>query len=163
MDDDGMNREPSWYEFRNLVCSKEFNRAERLLSESPEILGETNSIGETVLHFLAVENDFEGVTWLHSRGASLNTKNKFGEPLVFEVAERGHKELLLWLAHNGADLSVRDGRNRSLLEYLRRDLDKVRPEWPSYQRMQDRRRRSDEIEQFLVENLPHVLRDDEPR
>ena len=64
-----------------------------------------NGIGETVLHFLAVENDREGVSWLHSRGFSLNETNAFGIPMIFEVAQLEYRDLFLWFTHHGADLS----------------------------------------------------------
>src|SRR5580704_10495551 len=117
-----MTTDAQWYELRNVVYSKEYVSAERLIAENPNLRDQTNSIGETVLHFLAIENDIEGVAWLYSRGASLMTKNRFGTPMVFEVAGLGHKDLLLWLAQHGADFSVMDNENRSMFEYLRRGL-----------------------------------------
>jgi hypothetical protein len=152
-----MTTDPSWYELRNLLYSKELASAERLIAENPDLLDRTNSIGETVLHFLAVENDIEGVAWLHSRGADLNTKNRFGTPMVFEVAGFGHKDLLLWLAQHGADFSVVDGEDRSMFEYLRRGLDKVKPEWSTFERMQKRKEQAVEMERFFAEKLPGVF------
>lgn len=39
-----------------------------------------NGIGETGLHFLAVENDGAAVAWLHARGSDLNTRDPFDSP-----------------------------------------------------------------------------------
>ena len=108
-----------WFELRNAVFRKDFSiRAADLLALHPELVTLRNSIGETVLHFLAVENDREGVQWLFSRGFSLNTGSDFCDPAIFEVASLGYQELLLWLLEHGADpLAVnRDGQN--ILEYL---------------------------------------------
>jgi len=115
-------------------------------------------MGETVLHFLDVENDIEGVEWLHTHGASLNTANRFGTPMVFEVAAAGHQAMVLWLAQQDIDFSVSDGRNRSLFEYLRRGTEEAKPEWPTYDRMQARKKRAIEMEQFLEKNLPDVFK-----
>ena len=94
------------------------SRLEELLAESPALLHMMNSIGETVLHFLAVENDLDGVSWLHARGADLNTKNVFGDPVLFEVASLGHKELFNWFRENGADLRATDNEGNDIVLYL---------------------------------------------
>lgn len=130
-----------WYEFRNSVFSRQFAHAENLLNANPSLFEQCNSIGETVLHFLAVENDLEAVKWLHARGFSLNVKNRFGQPMVFEVASLGHKELILWLAENGADLFIKDKSNWNIFEYLRRSQD------------ESRRTRSDEMAHFLLKHV----------
>lgn len=137
-----MTTNPLWYDLRNSVYRREFVDAQDLLTANPNLLDLRNSIGETVLHFLAVENDLEGVRWLHARGFTLNTRNRFGEPMIFEVAALGHKELLLWLAHQGVDFSVVDRANRRILTYLRKNRDEAR------------KRRGEEMAQFLLENLP---------
>jgi len=94
--------EALWYELRNAVYAKEFGIAESLLKANPHLTDLRDGIGETVLHFLAVENDAEGVAWLHNGGSDLDTKNKFGTPVVFEVAELGYTDLLLWFAQRAS-------------------------------------------------------------
>jgi hypothetical protein len=153
-----MTTDALWYELRNLVYFKEFVNAERLIAENPDLLDQTNGIGDTILHFLAVENDIEGVAWLYSCGASLNTKNRFGTPMVFEVAMLGHKDLLIWLAQHGADFSVTDDLlHFGLFEYLRGGIDAVKPHWRSYEGMQKRKEQVVEMERFFTEKLPGVL------
>ena len=147
-----MTKEPLWYELINLVFCKEFARAEGLLAADPCLFDLCNSIGETVLHFLAVENDIEGVAWLHARGFSLNTKNRFGEPMVFEVAMLGRKELLLWLSQDGADLFALDAKERNILDYLRKNKDEKRKR--KRKRKSKSKSKSEEIVQFLVRNIP---------
>src|SRR5262245_691077 len=100
--------DPAWYVFRDVVYSGDFAEAASLLSEKPALLHMMNGIGETVLHFLAVENDREGVSWLHANGADLDTKNVFGRPVLFEVASLGYKELFRWFTDNGANLRATD-------------------------------------------------------
>ena len=107
-----------WYALRNAVYAGELADAEQLLKANPTLLTTTNGIGETVLHFLAVENDIKGVAWLRTRDFDVNTKNQFGTPVVFEVAQLEYKELFLWLAANGSDLRTRDAKNADIFEYL---------------------------------------------
>jgi len=90
-----------------------------MIKRDKSILNARNSIGETVLHYLAVENDQEGIAWLKAQGANLNTQNDFGSPPVFEVAQLGYKELLKWLIENGADLSITDEEDRDIWAYLK--------------------------------------------
>lgn len=111
--------EKSWYALRNLVYSGEFTQAEALLREDSSLRHATNGIGETVMHFLAVENDLRGVRWLYNKGFSIDVKNEFGTPLLFEVAQLGYRELLLWLKSMGADFSATEDREGlGLIEYL---------------------------------------------
>jgi hypothetical protein len=142
-----MTTDALWYELRNAVFSRDFGHAEELLAANPGLFDLTNSIGETVLHFLAVENDIEGVSWLHSQGFSLNTANRFHTPMLFEVASLGCKEMLLWLAQHGANFSIVDLKGRHILQYLlRRRHDAVRQQ------------RYEEIVRFLIENVPDVAK-----
>ena len=110
--------DPLWYEFRDVVYNKEYDLAESMLQANPKIKDMRNGIGETVLHFLAVENDGTGVGWLHSHGFELNIKNKFGTPVVFEVAQLGYKELLLWFAQQGVDFAALDLENQNIITFL---------------------------------------------
>lgn len=109
---------PEWYRFRNALYAGDFAAAEALLRDEPALLTERNGLGETVLHFLAIEDSLPGIEWLHAQGGSLNTANDFGTPLLFEVAQLGYRDLLLWLGKHGADAGVKDGSGRTLQEYL---------------------------------------------
>ena len=114
-----------WYALRNAVYSHDFDSASNIIGQDPAILSATNSIGETVLHFVAVENDIEGVAWLHSKGADINTRNQFGDPVIFEVASLGYKELFAWFIKSGANLHVFNKNNQNIDAYL---LDMNHPE-----------------------------------
>lgn len=113
-----MSAPKEWYELRDAVGQKNFSAAEHLLKEHPSLPTARNGIGETVLHFLAIENDEVGVAWLRSRGFALDTKNEFGTPVVFEVAQLRYKALLRWLIESGADISGKDGEGRDIRSYL---------------------------------------------
>lgn len=107
-----------WYQLRSAVSSQNYSEADLLLKSEPKLVTHTNSIGETVLHFLAVENNIKGVDWLKSKGFSVNTKNEFGTPVIFEVAQLGYKELLVWFCENGADVLATDEYDLTLDESL---------------------------------------------
>jgi ankyrin repeat protein len=107
-----------WYELRDLVAGKKFEEAAALLAREPSLRSAVNGLGETVLHYQAVENDEEGVSWLSSQGFDINTRNEFGTPVVFEVAQLDYRDLLHWFISRGADLKCRDGEGKNIKEYV---------------------------------------------
>ena len=62
-----------------LAVSNDLAEAEQLFRDDPEMIHATNSLGETPLHYLAIENDLEAVDWLRREGASIDTTNDFGK------------------------------------------------------------------------------------
>jgi ankyrin repeat protein len=112
--------EALWTELRNAVFKHQYETAADLLSAHPELLSATNSDGETVLHFLAVENDTEGVSWLHERGSELNTRNASGTPVLFEVAQLGLKEFYAWFVEHGADPSALSTDGLGIIAHLQK-------------------------------------------
>lgn len=110
--------QPIWYEFRNTVYEGNFAKADQMLKMQPALISMRNGIGETVLHFLAVENDLRGVEWIFKRGGDLNSTNQFGEPILFEVAQLEYKELFIWLVKHGANPKATDGSGQTLEESL---------------------------------------------
>jgi len=113
-----MSTSPEWIELRDLVAGKKFQEAATLLSHKPPLRTAVNGLGETVLHYQAVENDQEGVSWLASHGFDINTRNEFGTPVVFEVAQLDYRDLLRWFISSGADLESRNGRGMSIKEHV---------------------------------------------
>ena len=112
------NTTPEWRAFRDSVAGHDFTRAEFLLAGAPGMIDLKNGIGETILHWLAVEDDLDAVKWLFRHGADLNCRNEFGTPLVFEVSLLGYTDLFRWLIANGADPVQRAADGQSLKEYL---------------------------------------------
>ena len=110
--------EKDWYELRNAVFAGDYKAAEELLRKNPGLLTLRNSVGETVLHYLAVENAAEGVAWLHGKGADLDTRNDFGTPVLFEVAQLGYEELFAWFVARGANLRAVDEYDQGLVAFL---------------------------------------------
>ncbi|MCB1225891.1 MAG: ankyrin repeat domain-containing protein [Verrucomicrobiales bacterium] len=109
---------PEWYQFRDVLERADFSAASALLEGDSSLLHKENGIGESVLHFLAVENNQPAIEWLHTRGADLNATNKFGTPLLFEMAQLGYRDLLLWLVEHGADPKRKDAQGQRIDEYL---------------------------------------------
>jgi hypothetical protein len=108
-----------WYEFRDAVRGRQYGVAQKLLAGDRGLLNlPTGGVGETVLHFLAVENDTAGVAWFHTKGADLNTKNKFGTPVLFEVARPRYQDLFAWFVENGVDLKAVDQDGQGLVQHL---------------------------------------------
>jgi len=113
-----MSRSPAWNELHALVAGKKFEEAAALLACQPSLRFAVDGMGETVLHYLAVENDQQGVSWLASQGFDINVRNKFGTPVVFEVAQLDYRDLLQWFISNGADLKCRDGEGMDIKDYV---------------------------------------------
>lgn len=109
---------PKWYELRTLVAGKKFAEAAALIEHEPSICSAVNGLGETVLHYLAVENDAEGVSWLWEKGFDINTRNGFGTPVVFEVAQLDYKALLQWFISSGANVKCQDSDGKNIKEYV---------------------------------------------
>ncbi len=99
--------DPNFYELRDAVSSDRATAA-RLVASNPGIVHARNSIGETALHFLAVENDLEGVTWLIRQGADINTRNNFEATPLMEAASLNYVALCRFLLAQGADVFAKD-------------------------------------------------------
>jgi ankyrin repeat protein len=107
-----------WHAFRDAVRARDYEAAQRLLDADKALLNLRNQTGETVLHWLAVENEGNCVAWLRLKGADINTKTRFGTPVIFEVAQLGYKDLFRWFADVGVDLKAVDQYGQGLVEYL---------------------------------------------
>ena len=100
------------------LCDAMFNdwgAAQALIEADPTIIESRSGIGETALHYLAVENHLEGVRWLWQRGADINTRDNFqGTPLIAAVS-LGYLELCRSLLDNGADIYATDHIGRTAI------------------------------------------------
>lgn len=81
------------------------------------MLGERWYGGETLLHFLTVERDYENVRFLASLGADINAMNPDGgTPLHSAVLGNDSKGISI-LLELGADPSLRNGSGCNALEW----------------------------------------------
>ena len=111
-------RDPRWNEFLEALWLMDVGRMSAMVSNDPEVLHIRSGIGETPLHYLAVENRSDAVGWLHERRASIDTKNEFGTPVVFEVALLGYRDLLVWFLNHNVDLTATDENGDDIFAYL---------------------------------------------
>jgi ankyrin repeat protein len=63
------------------------SRARQLVAEDPTVLELRTGIGETALHYLAVENYTDAVRLLIELGAAVNVRNEFGNSAIEEAIQ----------------------------------------------------------------------------
>lgn len=86
----------------------------RLLESEPELIEARTGLGETPLHYLAVENHLDAVRALVERGAEVNTLNECGGTPLSEAASLGYVALVRYLLSVGVKLRV-EGQEESVL------------------------------------------------
>lgn len=96
-----------------LICAavRDHPLARKMLNDMPELLEAHDSLGETALHFLAIEGYLEGVRFLIEAGANVNTTNKFGTAVLIEVAGLGEAAMVALLLLHGADPNAQSVTN----------------------------------------------------
>jgi ankyrin repeat protein len=77
-----------------------------LLRSAPHLLGARTGLGETPLHYLAVENHLRAVALLVEAGAEVNTLNSCRGTPLSEAASLGYDELVAYLLSHGARLHI---------------------------------------------------------
>ena len=76
-----------------------------MISTEPALLGVRNSIGETVMHWLAVENQIAAVTALLDLGAEVDPVNDFDSTPLLECVTLENAELVALFIVRGASVS----------------------------------------------------------
>lgn len=79
------------------ACMTGLESADELLRAEPSLIRERTRLGETPLHYLAVENQLAAVRFLHERGASVEVSNMFGESALKEAILLGYRDLAEYL------------------------------------------------------------------
>ncbi len=74
-----------------------------------------NGVGETVLHYLAVENCILEVEWLISQGADINSQTDFGDTPLINVAQLGYEEMTKLLLKHGAHVNHQNSNQETAL------------------------------------------------
>jgi ankyrin repeat protein len=92
-------------EFIDAVVDDEA-RARRLLAAHPDLLNARWRLGETALHFLAVEGFVDGVRRLAEWGADVNLPNGLGDPPLLDCVTLGNEPLVELLLGHGATPNV---------------------------------------------------------
>ena len=91
----------------------------RLLKAEPDLISVRDGLGETPLHYLAVENQLSAVRALVEHGAEVNTLNDCGGTPLSEAASLGHVELVKYLLSVGAKLRIEGQKEPVLHEAVR--------------------------------------------
>lgn len=87
------------------ACFESLEKASKLLDKNPGLIFKKTGLGETPLHYLAVENQLEAVKFLYSRGADLNTINECAGTPLSEAASLGYIDMVKFLLENGANIN----------------------------------------------------------
>jgi len=77
-----------------------------LLNAEPQLMNERTGLGETPLHYLAVENQLDAVRLLIARGAAVSTLNECRTTPLSDAASLGYDEMVGLLLDHGAMLHV---------------------------------------------------------
>ncbi|MFG6430273.1 ankyrin repeat domain-containing protein [Roseateles sp. LYH14W] len=77
-----------------------------LLNAEPQLMNERTGLGETPLHYLAVENQLDAVRLLIARGAAVSTLNECRTTPLSDAASLGYEEMVGLLLEHGAMLHV---------------------------------------------------------
>ncbi len=94
-------KDERFYHLRNAAFA-DLPLARKLIQDDPTIVSARNSLGETALHFLVVENQLEAVDFLAKHGSDVNNKNDFDTSAVSEAAQLGYVEMVDLLLELGA-------------------------------------------------------------
>lgn len=90
-------------------------RARQMVSERPDLLTATTSVGETALHYLCIENHLEGARLLVALGADVNSHDEFGDTPLMSASSLGHLEVARFLLERGANVNARDNGEETAL------------------------------------------------
>jgi ankyrin repeat protein len=80
--------------------------ARKLVRDHPDVLNLRTNLGETALHYLAVENYADAVQLLIDLGAAVNVTNKYGASPLEEATLVGAKETVQALRRAGAGVNA---------------------------------------------------------
>ena len=99
-------------------------RALKLLDAKPDLIARRNSLNETPLHFLVVENYPKGVEFLCRHGAGVNTIDFSEATALLHAAALGHEEVVHVLLTHGANPNVSDNTGETPLSSAERSGNK---------------------------------------
>lgn len=120
-------RDPTFYEIRHLLLNEPAAGLRRIRSDR-KLLDVRSGLGETLLHWLAVENQLSLVQALIDLGAEEDPVNNFGSTPLLEAAQLGLTELCLLLLAKGAQVSHKNEAGTSVIAsavHLKRHVDLI--------------------------------------
>lgn len=112
-------REPTLREFAHAAVFGQ-PLARRMMQRNPALLTDINSIGETALADVVIENYLEAARFLLDAGADINTRDMSGETPLMQAAGLGYQEMGALLLERSADVNARDeGQETALFKAAR--------------------------------------------
>ena len=87
------------------------------VSNEPQILGLRGLHGETMLHFLAIEGNLQGVELLLSLGAEPDANNRLGTTALIDAATLGNFAMVSLLLSGKADPNKTNSDGSTALHY----------------------------------------------
>jgi ankyrin repeat protein len=88
------------------ACFASLDDAASLLSAEPALLCARTGLGETALHYLAVEDQLPSVKWLIEQGAEVNVVNRVGTTPLSDAASLGYLQMVSFLLSHGACVNL---------------------------------------------------------
>lgn len=105
---------PSFYTFRQAaLCDQPLAR--QMLRDDPAWLAATNSLGETALHDLVIEDHQKAVRFLLELGAEVDSRDAFQATPLIHAAQLGYHNMAALLMEHGADIHARDDEEETAL------------------------------------------------
>lgn len=110
---------PRHHEFLT-ACFHELSKAEEILLECRELISSRDGVGETALHYLAIEDNIDGVVFLIQHGAEVNVQNDFGGTPLSDVSGLGMEPMVVCLLSHGATTEYSDNLGETALHHAAR-------------------------------------------
>lgn len=113
------SHQTKFYNIRNAFLT-DLNAASAAVTADASLLNARSGLGETVLHWLAIENVTPAVQSLLAQGADADPKNDFGATPLMEAAMLGLDDMCQLLLAHGADVRYVNPRGESPLSHAAR-------------------------------------------
>ena len=93
--------------FRKLAFS-DIESAIKAVKEDPSLLNVRDGVGETVFHYVVIENRIDLAQKLLDAGSNVDATEYWHTSPLMNAAELGYLEMVKWLVRNGADIDLKD-------------------------------------------------------
>lgn len=92
----------------DLTAKGDTDRIASMLAGNPELLEQTNTLGQTPIHYAATNNRLDSLEVLVNSGANLNAQDGTGLTALHNAAQGDFRHVLRFLIKNGADYTLAD-------------------------------------------------------
>ncbi len=91
------------------------NKAKHLIQSDKAYLSVQSNIGETVFHYLVIENDRDLAEFILRSGSDINTQCNSGDTPLSHAVMLNYLEMVKWLLAQGASISIKDENGETAL------------------------------------------------